>query len=119
MMFLFKLLSNPITKLIASKTMGAISHKIEKDKVIRTKEIESMQTLSIAQLKSSDNSWKDEILTILISGILLAAFIPYTQPYVVTGFELLATAPEYFWYIVLIVFSGSFGVQTIKGFKKK
>ncbi len=117
-MFLFKLLSNPFTKLLVSKTAGAISHKIEKDKVIRVKEIESLKDVSLAQIKVSESSWKDELLTVLISGILLSAFIPYTQPYVITGFELLKTAPEYFWYAVLIVFSGSFGVQTIKNLKK-
>ena len=32
------LLNNPVAKLIANKTVGAISHKLEKDKIIKAKD---------------------------------------------------------------------------------
>ena len=35
------LLNNPITKLVAEKTIGAVQHKMEKDKIIKAKEIGS------------------------------------------------------------------------------
>jgi len=31
------LLSNPITKIVAEKTVGAIQHKMEKEKIIKAK----------------------------------------------------------------------------------
>lgn len=46
-MIWLKLLSNPITKIIADKTIGAIQHKMEKDKIVRAKEIEAEQNVSI------------------------------------------------------------------------
>ena len=35
-------------------------------------------------------SWKDEFWTILIGGILLCCFLPFTQDYVKKGFEFLS-----------------------------
>ena len=34
------LLKNPLTKIIAEKTFGAIKHKLEKDKIVRQKELD-------------------------------------------------------------------------------
>ena len=36
----FALLKNPLTKIIAEKTFGAIKHKLEKDKIVRQKELD-------------------------------------------------------------------------------
>jgi hypothetical protein len=35
------------------------------------------------------------------------------------GFEILKSAPTEFWWAVLIVFSGSFGMSTLKNIKGK
>ena len=112
-MIWLKLLSNPITKIIADKTIGAIQHKMEKDKIIRAKEIEAEQNVSIEQIRSGKNSIKDEILTVKIALIFLCLFIPQTQPYMEKGFEILKNAPTEFWWAVLIVYSGSFGLSTV------
>ena len=112
-MIWLKLLSNPITKIIADKTIGAIQHKMEKDKIVRAKEIEAEQNVSIEQIRSGKNSIKDEILTVKIALIFLCLFIPQTQPYMEKGFEILKNAPTEFWWAVLIVYSGSFGLSTV------
>jgi hypothetical protein len=112
-MIWFKLLSNPLTKIIADKTIGAIQHKMEKDKIVRAKEIEAEQNVSIEQIRSGKNSIKDEILTVKIALIFLCLFIPQTQPYMEKGFEILKNAPTEFWWAVLIVYSGSFGLSTV------
>ena len=41
------LLNNPITKIITEKTVGAISHKLEKDKIIKAKEIEAAKAYDL------------------------------------------------------------------------
>ena len=46
-------------------------------------------------------------------------FIPQTQPSMTIGFEILKSAPTEFWWAVLIVFSGSFGMSTLKNIKGK
>ena len=117
--FLLPILKNPLTRIVANKTIGAIQHKLEKDKIIKAKEIEAVKTVSVEQIRQQQHSIKDEILTILISGILICTFLPMTQPSMIRGFEILRSAPTEFWWAVLIVFSGSFGMSTLRNIKKK
>ena len=117
--FILPLLKNPLTRMVASKTIGAITHKMERDKIIRAREIESDKSVSIEQIRQQEHSIKDELLTILICLIFIGVFIPYTQPTMTIGFEILKSAPTEFWWAVLIVFSGSFGMSTLKNIKKK
>ena len=117
--FLVPILKNPLTRFVANKTIGAIQHKLEKDKIIKAKEIEAVKTVSVEQIRQQQHSIKDEILTILISGILICTFLPMTQPSMIKGFEILKSAPTEFWWAVLIVFSGSFGMSTLRNIKKK
>ena len=35
------LLKNPLTKLVAEKTIGAVTHKLKKDQIVREREIEN------------------------------------------------------------------------------
>ena len=117
--FLVPILKNPLTRIVANKTIGAIQHKLEKDKIIKAKDIEAVKTVSVEQIRQQQHSIKDEILTILISGILICTFLPMTQPSMIKGFEILKSAPTEFWWAVLIVFSGSFGMSTLRNIKKK
>jgi len=117
--FLLPILKNPLTRIIGQKVIGGIQHKIEKDKIIKAKEIEAAKTVSVEQIRQQEHSIKDELLTILICLIFIFTFIPYTQPTMVIGFEILKSAPTEFWWAVLIVFSGSFGMSTLKNIKKK
>ena len=111
--FILPLLKNPLTRIVVDKTVGAIQHKMEKDKIVRAKEIEAEKNVSVEQIRSSKNSIKDEVLTIKIALIFLCLFIPQTQPYMEKGFEILKNAPQEFWWAVLIVYSGSFGLSTV------
>ena len=117
--FLLPILKNPLSRMVVSKTIGAITHKMERDKIIRAREIESDKSVSIEQIRQQEHSIKDEILTLLICGIFICVFLPFTQPTMVRGFEILKSAPTEFWWAVLIVFSGSFGMSTLKNIKKK
>ena len=89
-------------------------HEFSKDK-----EIEAVKTVSVEQVRQQEHSIKDEILTILISAIFVFTFLPFSQPYMTKGFEILKSAPTEFWWAVLIVFSGSFGMSTLKNIKGK
>ena len=77
------LLNNPVAKLITEKTVGAISHKLEKDKIIKAKEIEAAAKVDVAkigvqmeQVRQTANSWKDEWLVLFFSAIFLMHFLP-------------------------------------------
>ena len=116
--FLLPILKNPITNLIVSKTIGAIEHKLEKDKIIRAREIEASKEVAVQQIVSSEKSWKDEWITIVYTLILIAHFVPYTQPFMYAGWELLKQANDLFWYSLLAIISGSFGINVLDKFKK-
>ena len=119
------LLNNPVAKLITEKTVGAISHKLEKDKIIKAKEIEAAAKVDVAkigvqmeQVRQTANSWKDEWLVLFFSAVFLMHFLPWTQGYMITGWEILQSANDYFWIIILTIVGGSFGVTTLNKFKK-
>ena len=117
--FILPFLKNPLAKIVVDKTVGAIQHKMEKDKIIRAKEIEAEKSVSVEQVRQQEHSIKDEILTIKITLIFLFLFLPFSQPYMEKGFEILKSAPTEFWWAILIVYSGSFGMSTLKNIKKK
>ena len=113
------LLKNPLTKLVAEKTIGAVTHKLKKDAIIREKEIQNAQNVDVQSLKSSDNSLKDEWLVIVFSLIFLAHFVPYLQDAMLRGWEILELASDYFWIIILTIVGGSFGSSSITKFIKR
>lgn len=65
------------------------------------------------QARASANSWKDEWLTLLISIPLILAFVPDMVPYVQAGFDTLQTMPEWYQYLVGVVFAASFGIKKV------
>ena len=113
------LLKNPLTKLLAEKTIGAVTHKLKKDAIIRDKEIQNAQNVDLQSLKSSDNSLKDEWLVIVFSLIFLAHFVPVLQDAMERGWQILTSASDYFWIIILTIVGGSFGSSSITKFISK
>ena len=66
----------------------------------------------------ANSGWKDEYLTLYTTTLLTACFLPWTQEYVRTGFQILTTdTPVWFQVVVVIVFSSPFGVRVFTGFK--
>ena len=115
----FALLKNPLTKLIAEKTIGAVTHKLKKNAIIKQKELDHINSVDIQSLKSSDNSLKDEWLVIVFSLIFVAHFVPVLQEAMLRGWEILELASDYFWIIILTIVGGSFGSSGITKFLKK
>tara|TARA_B100000035_G_C20773634_1_gene453704 strand:- start:74 stop:454 length:381 start_codon:yes stop_codon:yes gene_type:complete len=120
------ILKNPLFRLVADKTVGAISHKLEKDKIIKAKEIEAASKLDVAkvgvqleQVKQQQNSWKDEYLVVFYTLIFLGHFVPWTQPWMDRGWQILGQADPMFWYIILTIVGASFGVTTMNKIRKK
>ena len=114
MIHLLGLLKNPLFRMIGSKTIGLISHKLEKDKIIKAKEIEAAKTISVEQIRQQQHSWKDEWIVLVFTIIFIFHFIPFFQPTMQKGWEILASASDYWWFIILTIVGGSFGVSTIK-----
>jgi hypothetical protein len=113
------LLKNPLTKIIAEKTFGAIQHKLQKDKIVREKELDAVSQISIEQIKQQEHSWKDEWLVVFFTLLMACHFIPYTQDTMERGWSILQNADPMFWYIILTIVGASFGVTTMNKLKKK
>ena len=130
------LLSNPITKIVADKVIGGVKHSMEKKAIQRNAEIEAARSIDYAKIEAKkaidkadaevrkaqangmNNSLKDEDLTLVFTCILVAHFIEPMQPHMTKGWELLGNAPTEFWYIILTIVAGSFGVNTLSKWKK-
>lgn len=113
------LLKNPLTKIIAEKTFGAIQHKLQKDKIVREKELDAASQISIEQIKQQEHSWKDEWLVVFFTILMAAHFLPFTQDAMERGWSILEKADPMFWYIILTIVGASFGVTTMNKLKKK
>ena len=58
------------------------------------------------------DSLKDELWSVLFAGILLACFLPWTQPYVKDGFIFLDQhCPSWFSNMLYIVIGSAFGMR--------
>ena len=130
-------LSNPITKLVADKVIGAATHAMEKKKIIRQAEKEATANIDYAkieaqkavhkaeqavlkqQVKAGESSLKDEWITLVFTILLICHFIEPLQPSMMRGWEMLGTAPDMFWIIMLTIVGGSFGVNTVNKWKGK
>ena len=63
----------------------------------------------IARIK--DAGWKDEWVLGLLSIPLVGSFIPKMAPYVHDGFAVLGTTPEWYRWMILIIFPAIFGIR--------
>ena len=120
--FVLPILKNPLTRLIGQKVIGGIQNKIEKDKIIKAREIEAAKTVSVEQIRASTSSWKDEYLVFIFGLVFVANFVPQLQEYMERGWDILSKADPLFWYAMLAIISGSFGLNLtnkIKNGKKK
>ena len=67
-------------------------------------------------IKGSQNSWKDEWLTIIFSIPLVMCFIPGMEDIVSNGFARLNELPEWYQYTLGVIVAASFGVRSASKF---
>jgi len=82
----------------------------ERQKTMRASESEGRD--ADWELESIRNSgWKDEWVLILLSIPLIFVFIPWTQPTVLEGFAALETTPDWYRWLIMIIFTAIFGIR--------
>ena len=113
---------SPVASLVGTWLQGRVDKsKAETEvKVAKAKaeakvyETEATSTM-LQEQKLTDHmgdSLKDEFWTLIFGGILIACFIPYTQPYVKEGFIFLdESTPNWFANMLYIVIGSSFGYR--------
>ncbi len=114
MIHLLKLFNNPLVKMGINKVSSHFQHKAEKQKVIRAAEIEAAKDVDITRIKSQDQSYKDEILMVWLIGMLSTGWFPQTRENFREWVSIINELPDSVWYLVIIVFSASFGTRITK-----
>jgi len=69
-------------------------------------------------IRSAQNSWKDELWTIVFVIILAANFVPSLQDTMAIGFANLETTPLWVQWGMYASIAASFGIRTMRGLKK-
>ena len=59
------------------------------------------------------DSWKDEFALVVLLLPAILVFIPGMREYVKEGFEVLATLPDWYQYLLDIAISASFGIKGV------
>ena len=124
-------LIGPIANLAGTWLEGQVAEKkakteakivtIRSEATIKEKQAAGEIDWDIAQAKASDNSWKDEWLTILFSIPLILSFCgDWGREIVTNGFTALESMPDYYQYTLGTIVAASFGTRAAtKFFGKK
>jgi hypothetical protein len=63
----------------------------------------------LEQIKNS--GYKDEWVLFLLSIPLILVFIPKTAPYVMEGFKILEQTPDWYRWLVMLIFTAIYGIR--------
>jgi len=119
---MFSAIIGPISSLAGTWLEGKVSKaKAETDiKVAKAQaEAEVYRTSATSEMLNEQaltaqmaGSWKDEFWTIIFGGILVASFLPFSQPFVKEGFIFLENStPNWFSTCLYICIGSSFGYR--------
>ena len=62
---------------------------------------------------ATNDSWKDEFALVVLLTPAILVFIPGMREYVREGFEVLATLPDWYQYLLYIAISASIGIKGV------
>lgn len=83
---------------------------VEKAKAeYRCKDLEYDNAWELEQIKNS--GWKDEYVLVLLSIPLILVFVPFAQPYVLNGFAVLDQCPEWYRWLLVMIFAAVYGIR--------
>jgi hypothetical protein len=84
--------------------------KMEDAKAQRAiKELDSDTAWELKQLEKQ--GWKDDWVLILLSIPLVLVFIPQLAPFIYQGFAVLATTPDWYRWLIMLVFTAIYGIR--------
>ena len=123
---ILSLVSDPIKSFMETRTIKAENKaNIEQAKVnAQIKQIErtaeSEINYDIEALRQQQYSWKDEFALLVITFPFIGSFLPWTQEFVMLGWDYVSRAPEWYSYTFIGAISASLGIRwATKMFGKK
>jgi len=64
------------------------------------------------EMESIKNSgFKDEFVLIVLSIPMILVFFPWTQPYILQGFENLQQTPDWYRWLTTMIYAATFGIR--------
>ena len=130
---MINLLAGPIAGMIKDAVTGFVETKKAKSELKLT-EIKAQKSLKEQQIAGKisweasavdqmKGSWKDEFVLLALMVPAICAFLPFMQPHIERGFEILSGLPEYYRHLLYLACSVSLGVRAgpaaLNMFKKK
>ena len=101
-----------------AQTAAEVALKQAEAEVFRRKAT-SEADWDLESMRGSQNSWKDEFLTIILSVPLILCFVPGMEEVVRNGFNQLDSVPDWYKAAFAVVVSASFGVRSYLKFWKR
>lgn len=63
------------------------------------------------QMSIQNSGWKDEWVLVILSIPMVLVFVPYTQETILQGFAALETTPDWFRWLVLMIYAATYGIR--------
>lgn len=99
----------------------ALKQEVELETLRGKAEYERMKTARASESEGRDHEWelesirnsgwKDEWVLLLLSIPLVLVFIPYFQSTVLEGFNTLAQTPDWYRWLVMMIFAAIYGIR--------
>ena len=124
---MFNMLIGPIANMVGDTVKGFVETKKAKADLALT-EIKAQRSLKEQQIAGKvkweasavdqmKGSWKDEFVLLALMVPAICSFLPFMQPHIERGFQILETLPEYYTHLLYLACSVSLGVRAAPGIK--
>lgn len=121
------MLIGPIANMVGDAVKGFVETKKAKSELKLT-EIKAATKLKEDQIAGKiqweqsavdqmKGSWKDEFVLLALMIPAICAFLPFMQPHIERGFQILESLPEYYTHLLYLACSVSLGVRAAPGIK--
>ena len=124
---MLNMLIGPIANMVGDTVKGFVETKKAKADLALT-EIKAQKSLKEQQIAGKvkweasavdqmKGSWKDDFVLLALMVPAICSFLPFMQPHIERGFQILETLPEYYTHLLYLACSVSLGVRAAPGIK--
>ena len=124
---MLSLLIKPLLGVVTDSVKGFVETKKAKQELAVT-EIKAAKAIKEQQIAGTigweasavdqmKGSWKDEFVLLALMVPAICAFLPFMQPHIERGFQILENLPEYYTHLLYLACSVSLGVRAAPGIK--
>jgi len=124
---MWQLLAKPLLGVVTDSVKGFVETKKLKSEVKLAQiaaEKKKNEDIAAGKIKweqsavdQMQGSWKDEFVLLALMVPAICSFLPFMQPHIARGFEILSTLPDYYTHLLYLACSVSLGVRAAPGIK--